>query len=830
MDKNTLIRRLSAVILSVLLLMSVSVVNVSADDTSLTEDDTYVLNRAGNGESLYLYQSPSMVGYDLNNTHGYPGVSIQVFIFTMYNTVTNEHFPTYCSDINITAVSGTNYRRLNLEDSPFSGSAAGRVRAILQKGFYIIPIDGESADSHAARVAAKVSEIASAAGLESLTTGEAIAATQTALWQVIHGSILTFPTFCKSVFKPTNTKYANLCSYNELRYKNKEDINGTIRLVYDYLLSLEPVEATNTSVSPSSFIDLQDPVLSQNEDGTFDISVTTTVDVNMVSGDWLTLKAQINDSYFTTTEISNGTQTVTLTLTDVPAELALEDVTLTLSGYQTAEGFFFFDAVGGRTSSQAMVGYNNSRLPVFAEVTAEDKRIINIYKSTNSGGNNIPLSNITFDIYPVATMDEYNSSGFILPDATDYSYPSIPEYSVTTDENGYASFNFTYHGLSDGVYLVVERDNPSIVSPIKPFYLFVPLTSADGTELIYDITIKPKNEVNGDVQIDKDVGNIGNDEDSFDMYEKHNWIITTTIPSDISAGESFLISDTLDNRLDYLGNVQVKLEKNDGSSTVELIAGTDYILNETDVDSLSNEKPSDSFSVELTRIGMSKIANSINKNKYSDYILRVYFDAQINSNAEIASEIPNQAEIQYTNAVGIDFRETSDIPKVYTGAVNMLKLDAADNSPLSGAVFEIYRNATAEEIDAEDSRLSEISGVANKVIKVSFYNNEEMSGEKVTSVTSDIEGKLAVYGLAYGRYYIVETAAPDGYNILSKAIEFSIDETSHLEGNEIQILNKTGSLLPETGGIGTTVYLVIGSLLMLSSGILLYKKKKNSFV
>lgn len=834
MKKHISTKKLISFLLSVFLILSLATVPVSAEDIEITESNTYVLNRDGNGEQLFQYQSPCMIGYDIDNQNGGNGIPIQAFIFTMFNSVTNEYFPTYCSDINITAVQGTDYRRLNLEDSPFSGSAAGRVRAILQNGFYIIPIEGESSADHEARVYAKTAELARAAGIENLTVGEAIAATQTALWQVIHGSSLSFPKFCRSVFNPRNTKYGSLCSYNELRTKNIDLINTTIKSVYDYLLSLAPVAATERTVSPASFEDIQDPVLSLNADGTYNISVTTTVNTDMVEGDSLTLKAQLNDSYYAKTQLTGGNQAVTLTISNVPASLASEDVNLSISGYQTASGFFFFDAVGGRTTSQAMVGYNNSRLPVYAEVVAAEERILNIHKSTKATADDgsevlIPLSNIIFDVFPVATMDEYLYGNVQLPDATEYNYPALAEYTLITDANGQASMNFLHHGLPDGVYLVVERDHPSIVQPIDPFYLFVPTTSPEGDELIYDITVRPKNDIKDDVVIEKDVISVGNDESSQNAYDPHTWIISTTVPEDITAAQSFVITDTLDNRLDYTGNVRVCLEKKDGSVTpVELTAGTDYKLVVNDVDSLSADKLSDSFRVALTGVGMSKISKSVGANDFTQYMLRVYFDAQINANAEIAAEIPNRAELKYTNAAGIEFNKESDIPYVYTGGINILKADASDESiMLPGAVFEIYRPATEAELAAADNAVTEIPGVAEKVVKVSFFDNDNLQGNKVTSATSDNDGKVSAYGLAYGKYYLVETKAPEGYNLLSEPKEITIDSTSHTEGNEVVILNKTGSLLPETGGIGTTVFTVSGILLMCVAGIILYKRRKD---
>ncbi len=832
MPANKTVRRVFSFAVSLLFLLSVSFISVFAED-KITESNTYVLNRDGNGEPLYRYQSPCMIGYDFNNELGGNGIPIQAFIYTMYNEITGQHFPTYCGDINVTAVQGTDYRRLNLEDSSFSGNSAGKIRAILTEGFYIIPIDGESDDDHAARVAPKTAELAQASGAEGLTTGEAIAATQAAIWRIVHGPELSFPKFCRYVFNPTNTKYGSLCSYSELRYKNNALINSTIETAYNYLISLDPIKASQKTVSPASFTDLNDPIFTENADGSYDISVTASVDVEIREGDTLTLTAKLNDSHTATTDLKNGSQTITLTLRSVPASLISEDITLSISGYQTAEGYFLFDSEGARGASQTMVGYDNSRLPVFADVAAKEDRILNISKQTkvavgNDSYETKPLANIAFDIYPVATREEYLSGTVTLPDASEYVYPALADYTVVTDENGNASMNFLHHGLPDGVYLIAEHPHPSIVSPIEPFYLHVPSTDPVSGELLYEITIKPKNDVKGGVHIEKDVMAVGNDEASVNAYEAHTWIIGSTIPEDIATGNSYVITDTLDNRLDFLGNVIVALENSGEENDLILTPDTDYKLTVTDVDSLAEDKPSDSFKIELTTNGMNRISNYIGEKNFNSYMLRIYFDAQINANAEMATPIPNRAELEYINAVNFEFTEKSDIPVVYTGGFNLLKVDAEDSSvTLSDAVFELYRAATEDEISASNPALTYISGVEAPVIKVSFFDNTNLLGESTDFASSDEDGKVSFYGLSYGKYFLLETKAPKGYNALDKAIEINVNESSHLDEKAAIIENSTGSLLPGTGGIGTTVFVIVGITIMGISAFLLFLERRR---
>lgn len=542
-NRNTL-HKYASLLLVIILLLSVAVIPVAAEENV----DLYVFQRDGNGQPLYLYQSPCKIGYNLNGANEGADSPIQAFVYTMYNTKTEKHFPTYCTDINITAVQGAYYRRMNLEYSPFAGSAAGKIRAILQNGFYIIPKDGESDSDHAARVAARTAALGEAAGVADLTTGEAIAATQAAIWRAAHGSALTFPKFCRSVFNPTNTKYGSLCSYDILRSKEIALISKRIEKVYNYLLSLAPVPATSQVVSASSFVKMENLVITDNGDGTCSVSVDVTVDVDMEPDDSLMLYTTLADKPSAEVPLNNGQQTCTLTIPAVPAEDSSSgDIKLFVSGKQTVSGFFYFDAKGGREASQAMVAYDSSQQPIFLELTAAPKE--------GTGGS-----------------------------------PDIP-----------------------------------------------------------------------------------------------------------------------------------------------------------------------------------------------------------------------------------------DIPVVSTGDIQLLKVDADQQTPLAGATFEVYRSATAEELNADGNNLVTIPGLTTKMVKVSFYSNADLTGDPVTSVTTGNDGKAAIYGLPYDTYYLVETEAPAGYNLMAECKKLTLDTTSYT----ITIENKAGTFLPSTGGIGTTTYTAGGMTLICIACLLLYMSKRK---
>ena len=539
----------------------------------------------------------------------------------------------------------------------------------------------------------------------------------------------------------------------------------------------------------------------------------------------------------------NGT--TKLTINNVPAEFAHSEVTLIIEGTQTVSDVFLFDAVGDRGASQSLIGIDDSQLPVYAEVIVQPERKVNIRKTTPSPEYKA-IKGLHFDFYLEAELDDYLSGR----EDIDYSPEGAAKFTLVTDSNGEASFSLTKNELPDGVYLVIERTHPAISAPVAPFHVIIPATSQDGTQLEYTVNIQPKNVVLNEIEIEKDVTSIGNQSSNVDAAIPHTWIISTTIPADIAQGKHYVISDTLVSRLDYVGNVKVQVEGAETPYPVveELVEGLDYVLNvTTDGD--------DAFTVSLTSEGMTKVFLAT-ATKENNYRIRVYFDAVLNGNAPINTKIPNQATVDYTNSLGFKFDATSKEPFVYTGGFQLEKVDGNNTAiKLAGAVFEVYREATAEEIADTNIATTKMvitdtetnKNVELEMVKVTFRTADPTDG-LVTSATSDENGMVYIYGLKNGTYYVVETKAPNGYNLLQQPIELVVGpaattadaeagegtETTPSTGTDVvmpvlekhKVQNLAGAVLPETGGMGTTLLYVGGSLLLLMAFVSLVAKRK----
>lgn len=808
MKKN---HQLLAILMAVMIVVSVFHVTAYAEenDSAYEETNTYVLNYNGVYDGAkWQYFSPYIPAWNYDSSSDYNNA----ISFTLYDTRNGNGFATYCTDVAVGLDNNSDFRRINLEDSTYAGAAAGKLRSVFLNGFPCTTVE----------------KLGAAAGVENLTVGEAVAATQLAVWNTAHGDRMEVTDFCYSFDTQWNrdgvTEHFEEC-YAEIENgyaapENETVIEANIEKVFNYLINLEPTAPTGTVASYKSF-KAWDAELIENEDGSYNVVATATVDVALNEGDALTLTAMVGD-YTASVSLENGEQEYTLTIGNVPSNIALGEVTLAIDGIQSLGDVYLFDAVGARGSSQSLIGYTANALPVHAEVNAND-RILNVYKTANGLG----LQNIFFDLYYVCSAEEYVNGEVILGtgitevDGVEYfSAPTeadiaryvegFPFATITTDSAGCASYNFGNE--NDGIYIVVERENAVTTGAIHPFFVAVPGGSNASATGDYEITVEPKNTIiEEDVEIEKDVNEIDNDHDTHDVGEVHTWIIQTTIPTGLATGLKYEITDTLNHQLTFVGNVKVTVSEKAAAAhedLVELSEGEDYILTVTEGTELvgETEERVTSFKIALTGTGMAKVAAV----EGEEPEVRVYFNAYIDEDAILGTGIPNQAHIHYENNVGIDFDKDSDVPEVHTGGISLIKTDASNqNKRLSGAKFTLN-------LKNEDGTFT----------AVEFYTDAAMT-QKAAEVVTDANGCALFYGLAYGTYYLIETEAPDGYNLLTEPLEIVINETTHLDDNAVRVTNSSQFRLPETGGIGTAVFTFGGIGIISAAALVLLGGKKK---
>lgn len=203
----------------------------------------------------------------------------------------------------------------------------------------------------------------------------------------------------------------------------------------------------------------------------------------------------------------------------------------------------------------------------------------------------------------------------------------------------------------------------------------------------------------------------------------------------------------------------------------------------------------------------------------------VAYSAVLNENAVVGSTgNANDSWLKYGDTT--NQKETpKDTTRTYTWDVDIFKytMDGTDEKALSGARFTLSRN------NNDDAPIKLI--VTNTANTYRVAKSDETSA--VTEITTDTTGKFTIEGLDSGTYYLTETASPTGYNRLSDPITIVIADNGNVTVgsgtpvvSEVRVLNQSGNKLPSTGGMGTTIFYVAGSILLLGAGVLLVTKRR----
>ena len=115
------------------------------------------------------------------------------------------------------------------------------------------------------------------------------------------------------------------------------------------------------------------------------------------------------------------------------------------------------------------------------------------------------------------------------------------------------------------------------------------------------------------------------------------------------------------------------------------------------------------------------------------------------------------------------------------------------------------------------------------------YRRARADEQGVAIIVTD--GKVRVVGFDNGVYYLEETISPAGYNKLTARQKFIISDGNldaifnggtYSTGSGVHVVNKTGSMLPETGGLGTTLFIAVGTIMVLGAAVVLFAKKRMS--
>lgn len=397
--------------------------------------------------------------------------------------------------------------------------------------------------------------------------------------------------------------------------------------------------------------------------------------------------------------------------------------------------------------------------------------------------------------------------------AKDFSKLAGAHLTTTTHKVTSTETTTVISGLAPGYYLVKDVDGSQTADPSKESE-----KATAYTRFIMQVVGNSEAQLKNDVpSVQKKVKENSNSE----WQDAADYDINDTVPFQLKATLPIHIDDYEHYYVEFTDTLSAGLT----FDKITLVKADNTILKEDQYQVSKTEKDGKTvLSVIITDV---KAVSGISKD---DREVTVEYNATLNDKAVLGSAgNPNSVELTYSNNPNATGDGTSkpadtgktpkDTVKVFTYQTIINKVDQ-DGNKLEGADFTLYKD-----------------------------------GKEFKPVTANEATTFEFKGLDAGNYKLEESTTPDGYNTI-KPIEFTIDADYDKEADDPQliklstnvtsgdvksddfksnlsdgsltvgIVNRKGSLLPSTGGMGTTILYVIGSILVLVAAVLLITKKR----
>lgn len=378
--------------------------------------------------------------------------------------------------------------------------------------------------------------------------------------------------------------------------------------------------------------------------------------------------------------------------------------------------------------------------------------------------------------------------------------------SPTITDNADGTQTITYNDVDMGYYLV----DSSVGA----------LCSLNTTNLT--ATIKEKNSVpTVEKKVRRQGGSSYGNNINADMGQVLEFQTIITVGD---GAQNYKLHDKMDAGLTY-NNSSLKVNiKKTTDSGYSILDSANYTVSFPAIDG-------DTFDIEFKQ-------NFLDGLKKDDQIM-VEYEATLNENAKIQDKNVNKTWLVYGDNKTSNYSEAT-IKTFRIPVFKFYKPNAtATETPLAGAKFKLSTNRRAN-LNNDDDFIKFVYDTNDATNPDKNVYRKALDSEIATTieVATNDKGYATFQGLVDGTYYLYETEAPEGYNKLKNPVQINIESsglvTFIIPGGSLQyvrpyqpvkIENKTGTVLPSTGGVGTTMMYIVGAMLLIGSGVLLITKK-----
>ena len=430
-----------------------------------------------------------------------------------------------------------------------------------------------------------------------------------------------------------------------------------------------------------------------------------------------------------------------------------------------------------------------------------------------------------------------------------------------TDATGHTSAS----GLEQGLYLVVETRVPeNVTSTCNPFLISLPMTTVDGSEWLYDLTVYPNNQT-GNPDLSKTV------RENKKSTGKHNGSLT-----DIADGYAHTVTASVGDTVDYqiistLPTITSKASSLSEYTYVDTMSrGIEYNKNDVVIeffrDSACTDKittwdensgkfavvyddTANTMTIRMAESGLTEINEATSvytdsvKRGYSDCAMRITYAATLTSGAQLGDkDNPNTVTLTWKRTNTTYFDTLEDCCHVYTYGADVLKQFSDGKGSVQNVKFLLHN-------DTDD-----VYVVAERKDGVYYAKGVTTKKSDATTFVPNAQGHIVVKGLEDDVYSLTEIATDKGYVLLKEAVMIVIRTAENgtcekcgaklltasatvndknvtmTDGNAIvplTVVNNPGFDLPKTGGYGTWMFTIGGVALLGTAAFIVIRSRKQ---
>lgn len=431
-----------------------------------------------------------------------------------------------------------------------------------------------------------------------------------------------------------------------------------------------------------------------------------------------------------------------------------------------------------------------------------------------------------------------------------------------TDATGHTSAS----GMEQGLYLVAETRVPeNVISTCNPFFVSLPMTTIDGSEWNYDVTVYPKNQT-GNPTLDKSVReaknstgkNTGSLTDIGDGYahtasssigDTVDYQIISTMPTITSKASDlseYAYVDTMSKGIKYNKNdVAIEFFKDSGC--------TDKITTwaeDSGKFTVAYDDAQNIMTIRMTEAGLSEINEAATvytdsvKRGYSDCTMRITYAATLTADAATYGDRdnPNRVKLTWKRTNTTYYDTLEDCCHVYVYAIDLIKQFGDNNGTFGKVKFIAYNDTDGYYIKAN---------MEGEVYNVTGFTSNK---SEATMLIPNLKGHIILRGIEDDTYTLTEVATDKGYVLLRDPVKIMVitkedgacercgaalltasatvngEPVSMTDANAVvplRIINNPGFDLPKTGGYGVWMYTVGGVLLLGAAAFIVVKSRRH---